>query len=104
MATWVSSAIVTRSRNRRVVRVATTRRSQVKVADAAIAASVANNMAATLPATSASAIRLSHRANNASGTAWSKVSVTTTTTSRGSWVYPSLHSRHIDESAGGGSS
>ena len=30
VATWVSSAIVTRSRNRRVVRVATTRRSQVK--------------------------------------------------------------------------
>ena len=76
---------LTRSRNRRVVRVVTTRRSQVKVAEAANAASMANNMA-VLPAKSASAIRLSHRAINASGTAWSKVSVTTTTTRRGSWV------------------
>ena len=38
------------------------------------------------PPSSASAISFSHRANSASGTACSKVSVTTTTTSRGSWV------------------
>src|SRR5438445_10144076 len=44
---------------------------------------------------------ISHNARRASGSAASCDSTNATTIKRGSWRYPSLHNRHIEDSAGG---
>src|SRR5229473_719597 len=44
---------------------------------------------------------MSQSASSASGSAASCDSANAASISRGSWRYPSLHSRHIDDSAGG---
>jgi hypothetical protein len=44
---------------------------------------------------------ISHNARSASGSAASCDSTNAATIRRGSWRYPSLHNRHIDDSAGG---
>src|SRR5687768_7768590 len=99
-ATCASSAIVTRSRNRRCTRVLTVARNQVAVAEiaspsAAIRTSRPSPFSTPLPSSA------SHTASNASGSAASWESTNAASISRGSFRYPSLHSRHIDESAGG---
>src|SRR5205823_3102772 len=47
---------------------------------------------------------LSHSASNASGSTATCDNTNATNIKRGSWRYPSLHRRHMDENAGGSSS
>src|SRR5258708_16687658 len=100
LASWDSSAMVTLSRKRRCTRVLTVRRNQVATADAPRPIAAPCTMPGLcwrrpLPSS------ISHRARSASGSAASCDSTNATTIKRGSWRYPSLHSRHIEDSAGG---
>src|SRR4051794_34892834 len=95
--------MVTRSRKRRETRVLTVRRNQVAAADTARP----NAAACTIPgrcATTPSPSSISHKARSASGSAASCDSAKEATINRGSWRNPSLHSRHMDDSAGGNGS
>src|ERR1700684_4108987 len=102
-ATWDSSAMVTLSRKRRCTRVLTVRRNQVAAADTPrpIAAPCINPVRCSRKPLPSSA---RHNARSASGRAASSDTTTDTTIRRGWWRYPSLHSRHIDDSAGGSGS
>src|SRR3954466_5512320 len=95
-----SSAIVTLSRKRRCRRVLTVRRNHVAAADtaspmAAPRTSPGRCCISPLPSS------ISHSASSASGNAANCDSTKDATIRRGSCRYPSLHSRHIDDSAGG---
>src|SRR5436309_11287934 len=99
-ATCDSSAMATLSRNVRWTRVLTVRSTHVAVVDTArpIAAPITSpRRCSTTPLPSS----ISHSASSASGSAASCDRTNDTSISRGSWRYPSLHSRHIDDSAGG---
>src|SRR5206468_2588714 len=99
-ATCDSSAIVTLSRKRRCMRVLTVRRNQVAAADAPrpiAAPCTMPGLCSRRPLTSS----ISHNARRASGSAASWDSTNAATIKRGSWRYPSLHNRHIDDKAGG---
>src|SRR5688572_6502561 len=100
LATCDSSAIVTLSRNRRCTRVLTVRRNQVAAVDMpspSAAPCTRPGLCSSTPLPSS----ISHNASSASGSAASCDSTNAVTINRGSWRYPSLHSRHIDRSAGG---
>src|SRR3990172_57941 len=102
-ATCDSSAIVTLSRKRRCTRVLTVPRNHVAVAEtprpiADATISVAFPSSTPLPSS------ISHRASNASGSTASCDNTNAASISRGSWRYPSLQRRHIDDSAGGSGS
>src|SRR5467141_3801996 len=102
-ATCDSSAMVTLSRKRRCTRVLTVRRNHVAAVEtpSPIAAPfTVPGLCSRTPLPSS----ISHRARSASGSAASCDSTKATTIRRGSWRYPSLHSRHIDDSAGGSGS
>src|SRR5260370_28605971 len=95
--------MVTLSRKRRCTRVLMVRRNQVAAADAP------RPMAApcTMPGLCSRRplpTSISHNARSASGKAASCESKKATTIKRGSWRYPSLHNRHIEDSAGGSGS
>src|SRR5262245_4538479 len=99
-ATCDSSAIVTLSRKRRCTRVLTVRRNHVAVADTPrpIADTITSpDRCSSTPLPSSA----NHTAMSASGNAESCDSTKATSMRRGSWRYPSLHSRHIDDSIGG---
>src|SRR5438874_11579381 len=99
-ATCDSSAIVTLSRKRRCTRVLTVRRNQVAAADTArpiAAPCTMPGLCSRTPLPSS----IIHSARSASGSAATCESTNATTIKRGSWRYPSLHRRHIDDSAGG---
>src|SRR5262245_8315317 len=99
-ATCDSSAIVTLSRNRRCTRVLTVRRNHVAVADTArpIAEPTTRpDRCSTTPLPRS----ISQSASSASGSAASCERTKAATIIRGSWRYPSMHSRHIDDSVGG---
>src|SRR4029077_3788038 len=92
--------MVTLSRKRRCTRVPTVRRNHVAAADTArpiAAPCIIPGLCSRRPFPSS----ISHKASNASGSAASCDSINATTIKRGSWRYPSLHNRHIEESAGG---
>src|SRR5580698_5225482 len=102
-ATWASSAMVTLSRKRRCTRVLTVFRNQVAAVEtprpiAAPCISPVRCSRKPLPN------RASHKASSASGSAASCDNTNDSTIRRGSWRYPSLHSRHMDDSAGGSGS
>src|SRR5215472_9759776 len=100
LATWDSSAMVTLSRNRRCTRVLTVRRNHVAAADmpSAIAPpSTSPDRCSSTPLPSS----ISHKARSASGSAASWDSTSDANIIRGSCRYPSLHSRHMEDSAGG---
>src|SRR5258708_18374518 len=102
-ATCDSSAIVTLSRKRRCTRVLTVRRNHVAAADTPrpiAAPCTMPGLCSRTPLPSS----ISHNARSASGSAASCDSANDTTIKRGSWRYPSLHNRHIDDSAGGSGS
>src|SRR5581483_2905399 len=102
-ATCDSSAIVTLSRKRRCTRVLTVRRDQVPALESArpiAAPSTRPGRCSTTPLPRS----ISQSASSASGSAASCDSTNAQTISEGSWRYPSLHKRHIDESAGGSGS
>src|SRR2546426_8037869 len=99
-ATCDSSAIVTLSRKRRCTRVLTVRRNHVAAADRPrprAAPSTRPGRCWRTPTPSS----ISHNARSASGSAASCDSPNAASIRRGSWRYPSLHSRHIDDRAGG---
>src|SRR5947207_9750257 len=102
-ATCPSSAIVTLSRNRRCTRVLTVRRNQVAAADPA-RPKEAPSRSARLPLRTPSPSSLSQTAMSASGRAASNDSRNAAISRPGSCRYPSLHRRHIEDSAGGSSS
>src|SRR5450755_48173 len=99
-ATCDSRAIVTRSRKRRCTRVLMVRRNHVAAAEMprAIAAPRSNTM---LFWRTPSPRSLSHRASSESGSAASIDRPNAQNMRLGSCRKPSLHSRHIDENAGG---
>src|SRR5229473_5481908 len=102
-ATCDSSAMVTLSRNRRCTRVLTVRRNHVAAVDTPrpiAAPSTMPGLCSRTPLPSS----ISHNARSASGSAASCDSTNATSIKRGSRRYPSLHSRHIDASAGGSGS
>src|SRR5207247_1797537 len=99
-ATCDSSAIVTLSRKRRCTRVLTVRRNQVAVAETPRPMAAARTRPGR-PSSTPLPRSISHSASSASGSAASCDSANAASINRGSWRYPSLHSRHIDESAGG---
>src|SRR2546429_1853894 len=102
-ATCDSSAMVTLSRKRRCTRVLTVRRNHVAAVDnpSPIAApSTMPDLCSRTPLPS----NISHKARSASGNAASCDSTNATAIKRGSWRYPSWHSRHMDDSAGGSGS
>src|ERR1019366_5053170 len=102
-ATCDSSAIVTLSRKRRCTRVLTVRRNHVAAADTPrpiAAPCTIPGLCASTPLPSS----ISHKARNASGSAANCDSPNAAAIKRGSWRYPSLHNRHIDDSAGGSGS
>src|SRR3954469_9696612 len=102
-ATCDSSATVTLSRKRRCTRVLTVRRNQVAVAEMprpSAETRTRRGRCASTPSPSS----LSHTASSASGSADTSDNAKATSISAGSCRYPSLHSRHIDDSAGGRSS
>src|SRR5271156_6512231 len=102
-ATWDSSAMVTLSRKRRCTRVLTVRRNQVAAVDTPrpIAAPCITPVRCSRKPLPSSA---SHKASSATGSAASCDKTNDTTIRRGSWRHPSLHSRHMDDSAGGSGS
>src|SRR5713226_8029461 len=102
-ATCDSRAMVTLSRKRRCTRVLTVRRNHVAAADTprpSAAPSTMPGLCLRMPLPSS----ISHSARSASGRAASCDSTNATTIKRGSWRYPSLHNRHMDDSAGGSGS
>src|ERR1700736_1917987 len=102
-ATCDSSAIVTLSRKRRCTRVLTVRRNQVAAVETPrpiAAPCTMPGLCSKTPLPSS----MSHKARSASGSAASCDSTNATNIKRGSWRYPSLHNRHIDDSAGGSGS
>src|SRR5262245_48371358 len=102
-ATWDSSAIVILSRKRRWTRVLTVRRNQVAVDDTPsprAAASTSGGRPSSTPFPNS----MSQSAMSASGNIESCDRTNAASINRGSWRYPSLQSRHIDDSAGGRSS
>src|SRR3989441_1078799 len=102
-ATCDSSAMVTLSRKRRCTRVLTVRRNHVAAADTPrpIAAPwTMPGLCSRIPLPSS----INHNARSASGNAASCDSTSAATIKRGSWRYPSLHNRHMDDSAGGSGS
>src|SRR5437762_5194504 len=95
--------MVTLSRKRRCTRVLIVRRNHVAAADtpspaAAAVTSVGRLLTTPMPST------ISHSAISASGSAASCDSANAASISRGSWRYPSVQSRHIDDNAGGSGS
>src|SRR6202167_5859886 len=102
-ATWASSAMVTLSRKRRCTRVLTVFKNQVAAVDTPrpIAAPCISPIRCSRKPLPSNA---SHKPSRASGSAASCDKTNDTTIRRGSWRYPSLHSRHIDDSAGGSGS
>src|SRR6185436_9005368 len=99
-ATCDSSAMVTLSRKRRWTRVPTVRRNQVAAADSPRPTDAVRTRTALFSSTPLPS-SISHSARSASGSAASCDSTNAASISRGSWRYPSLHSRHIDGSAAG---
>src|SRR5262245_55835411 len=102
-ATCDSSAIVTLSRKPRCTRVLIVRKNQVAAADtpSATAATITRlRLFSIMPSPKS----LNHSARSASGSAAKSARKNTASSSRGSWRYPSLHNRHIDDKAGGKSS
>src|SRR5262249_12035495 len=100
LATCDSSAIVTLSRKRRWTRVLTVRRNHVAVAETArpIAATrTSSGRCSSTPLPSS----ISQSAMSASGSAASCDRTNAAIISRGSSGHRTLHSRHIDDSAGG---
>ena len=92
--------MVTLSRKRRCTRVLTVRRNQVAAVDAAkpIAAPLTKpGRCSKIPLPNS----ISHNAISASGSAASCDRASAATIRRGSCRYPSLHNRHMEESAGG---
>src|ERR1700675_2360658 len=102
-ATCDSSAMVTLSRKRRCRRVLTVRRNHVAAVDTPSPIAAPCTMPVLCSRTPLPS-SISHKASSASGSAASCESTNATTIKRGSWRYPSLHSRHIDDSAGGSGS
>src|SRR5437879_1242677 len=102
-ATWDSSAIVTLSRNWRCTRVLTVRRNHVPAVDTPRPTAAACNMPGRCSRTPLPS-SISHKARSASGSAASCDSTNAVAIKRGSWRYPNLHKRHIDDSAGGSGS
>src|SRR5262245_7451859 len=103
VATCDSRAIVTLSRNRRWTRVLIVCRNHVAVAEmprATRANRTEDQSARSTPSPSS----LNQRASIASGSAATSAKVNAVTISVGSYRYPSLHSRQIEESAGGNGS
>src|SRR5882757_3444240 len=102
-ATCDSSAIVTLSRKRRCTRVLTVRRNHVAAVDTprpTAAPCTMPDLCSRTPLPSS----ISHNARSASGSAASCDNPNDAIIKRGSWRYPSLHSRHIDDRAGGSGS
>src|SRR5215472_14444654 len=102
-ATWDSRAMVTLSRNRRCMRVLTVLRNHVAAAEtprpiAAPCTSPERCSSTPLPSS------ISQNASSASGSAASCDSTSDANINSGSCRYPSLHSRHMEESAGGNGS
>src|SRR6516162_5531721 len=100
VATWASRAIVTLSRNRRCTRVPTVRRNHVAAVEmpSPIAApSTSPERCSSTPLPSS----ISHKARSASGSAAIWDSASDANIIRGSCRNPNLHSRHMEESAGG---
>src|SRR6267143_6005825 len=102
-ATWDSRAIVTLSRKRRCTRVPTVRRNHVPAVDTPRPIAAACNMPGLLSRTPLPS-SMSQKARSASGSAASCDRTKAATIKRGSWRYASLHSRHIEDSAGGSGS
>src|SRR4051812_14524470 len=102
-ATCDSSAIVTRSRKRRCTRVDTVRRNHVATPERPIAMAAKSTRPRSCSSTPLPR-SVSHTATSASGNAASSDRAKATTMSAGSRRYPSLHSRHMEDSAGGRSS
>src|SRR5258708_26419877 len=102
-ATCDSSAMVTLSRKRRCTRVLTVRRNHVAAVDTPNPIAAPSTMPGLCSRTPLPS-NISHKASSASGSAASCDSTKATTIKRGSRRYPSLHSRHIDDSAGGSGS
>src|SRR5262249_9092525 len=102
-ATCDSSAIVTLSRKRRCTRVLTVRRNQVAAAETP-SATAAVPTRPRLPSSTPSPSRMNQKAKSAAGGAASSARQNEARSMPGSWRKPSLHSRHIDERAGGKSS
>src|SRR5229473_1769834 len=102
-ATWDSRAMVTLSRKRRCTRVLTVRRNHVAAVDTPRPIAAPSTMPGRCSRTPLPS-SISHKARSASGSAASCDSTNATTIKRGSQRYPSLHSRHIDDSAGGSGS
>src|SRR6267378_2857455 len=102
-ATCDSSAIVTLSRKRRCTRVLTVRRNQVAAVETPrpiAAPRIRPGRCSRTPRPNS----ISHNASRASGSAASCDSPNAASMRRGSWRYPSLHSRHIEDNAGGSGS
>src|SRR6516225_1993209 len=101
-ATWASSTIVILWRNRRCTRVLTVLRNHVPVGYAPspmAAASTRRGRCSMTPFPSS----MSQSAMNASGSAETCDRTNAHSINFGSWRYPSLHSRHTDDSVGGSS-
>src|SRR6266576_398827 len=102
-ATCDSSAMVTLSRKRRCTRVLTVRRNHVAAVDKPSPIAAPSTMPGLCSRTPLPS-NISHKARSASGNAASCDSTNATAIKRGSWRYPSWHSRHMDDSAGGSGS
>src|SRR5437867_2784637 len=100
VATCDSSAIVTLSRKVRCTRVLMVRRNHVAVADTPRPTAAIRTRPGR-PPSRPSPSSASHSASSASGAAESSASRNEPSISPGSWRYPSLHRRHMDERAGG---
>src|ERR1700730_15562367 len=102
-ATCDSSAMVTLSRKRRCTRVLSVRINHVAAVETPrpiAAPCTMPGLCSRTPLPSS----ISHNARSASGSAASCDNPSAATIKRGSWRYPSLHNRHIDDSAGGSGS
>src|SRR5215471_5216921 len=99
-ATCASNAIVTLSRKRRCTRVLTVRRNHVAAADTARPIADPSTRPGRCFSTP-SPSNISHKARRASGSAASCERTSDANINRGSCLYPSLHNRHMEESAGG---
>src|SRR6266851_8949203 len=95
--------MVTLSRKRRCTRVLTVRRNHVAAVDTPRPIAAPSTMAGLCLRTPTPS-SISHNAMSASGSAASCDSTSAASIKRGSRRYPSLHSRHIDDSAGGSGS
>src|SRR5579871_140673 len=102
-ATCASSAIVTLSRKRRWTRVLKVRKNQVAAVDPP-SATAAVPTSTRLPPRMPSLRSLNHKASSASGSAAARARKNEARIMPGSWRYPNLHSRHIEDNAGGSSS